>query len=315
MTLAVTVTAIAAAVIIPTSPAAASPGNPPFITNNSGQPVAYSEGWCNGDVFYGDVPTCGDISVIWAGTTSYPTDPDAIRFDANCITYWSVDVTIVLPFGGISQTRYPQDPVNRLHESSKWLRITNTISDIENYVIDHKVCSYPFNFTVSAVGQTQVQVGWEDIPGTRFWIFKNDAYLATTTDHVYTVGGLTPGQTYRFSVSIYYGLYPGPRTSNQTVGTAPPAPSQYWVSTFANAPGRSSPGGTQTGTLYAGYNYVYCKVWGPVVQSGGAYNHYWLKTDLDTGYPWQNQWVSAYYLTKWGNDEAKDDDGHVIRDC
>jgi hypothetical protein len=60
---------------------------------------------------------------------------------------------------------------------------------------------------------------------------------------------------------------------------------------------------------------VYCRVWGPNVQVGGAYNHWWLKTDLDTGNPWQNQWVSAYYLSRWGNDVAKDNNGIDIPSC
>lgn len=96
---------------------------------------------------------------------------------------------------------------------------------------------------------------------------------------------------------------------------APAQAAQYWVDTFANAPGYSSPGATQTGTLFAGTSYVYCKVWGPQVGSGGAYNHWWLQTDLDAGSPWQNQYVSAYYLSRWGNDEAKDNGGTVIPDC
>jgi|KBSSwiStaDraftv2_1062776.scaffolds.fasta_scaffold369704_2 hypothetical protein len=99
--------------------------------------------------------------------------------------------------------------------------------------------------------------------------------------------------------------------------TPPPTPPSgtYWVDTFANAPGRSSPGGTQTGTLYSGRNYVYCRTWGPIVQVGSAFNHWWLKTDLDSGSPWQNQWVSAYYLSRWGNDEAKDNNGAEIPNC
>jgi hypothetical protein len=95
----------------------------------------------------------------------------------------------------------------------------------------------------------------------------------------------------------------------------PPPSGTYWVDTFASAPGRSTPGGAQTGTLYAGRNYVYCRVWGPNVQVGSAFNHWWLKTDLDTGSPWQNQWVSAYYLTRWGNDVAKDNNGVNIPPC
>ncbi|MEU5884165.1 M23 family metallopeptidase [Spirillospora sp. NPDC047279] len=92
-------------------------------------------------------------------------------------------------------------------------------------------------------------------------------------------------------------------------------PGRYWVDTFAAAPGHSTPGGTRTGTLNQGTNYVYCRAWGPNVQVGAAYNHWWLKTDLDSGSPWQNQWVSAYYLARWGNDEAKDNTGRDIPDC
>ena len=88
---------------------------------------------------------------------------------------------------------------------------------------------------------------------------------------------------------------------------------RYWVDTFANAPGYSSPGGTRTGTLYAGTNYVFCKVWGPEVRVGTAYNHWWMRTDLDVGPA--GQYVSAYYLSRWGNDEAKDNNGTVLPNC
>ncbi|MDA0636448.1 M23 family metallopeptidase, partial [Nonomuraea sp. MCN248] len=98
-------------------------------------------------------------------------------------------------------------------------------------------------------------------------------------------------------------------TSNNCGGGTP---GRYWVDTFADAPGYATPGGTRTGTLNGGTNYVYCRAWGPVVQVGSAYNHWWLKTDLDSGSPWQNQWVSAYYLSRWGNDQAKDNNGADI---
>ncbi len=96
-------------------------------------------------------------------------------------------------------------------------------------------------------------------------------------------------------------------------GTTPPATTKYWVDTFANASGYNTPGGSVTGTLNAGTNYVYCKVWGPQVGSGTSFNHWWLKTDLDVGPA--NQWVSAYYLSRWGNDVAKDNNGTVIPNC
>ncbi|MER6984208.1 DUF1906 domain-containing protein, partial [Streptomyces carpinensis] len=97
-------------------------------------------------------------------------------------------------------------------------------------------------------------------------------------------------------------------------GSVPPAPTKYWVDTFANAPVYASPTSTtQTGTLNAGTNYVYCKVWGRQIGDATTYNHWWLKTDPDIGPA--NQYVSAYYLSRWGNDEAKDNNGTVIPDC
>lgn len=100
-------------------------------------------------------------------------------------------------------------------------------------------------------------------------------------------------------------------------GSPPPngytAPTTYyWVDTFASAPGYGS-SGAQVGTLYAATNYVYCKEWGTEKSdSSGNYNHWWLWTDLDTG---GQGWVSAYYLSLWGNDVAKDNSGNVIPNC
>jgi hypothetical protein len=95
-------------------------------------------------------------------------------------------------------------------------------------------------------------------------------------------------------------------------GGAPPT-ATYQVDTNAAAPGYDRPGGTKTGTLNKGTNYVYCRRIGPKVTSGSSYNSWWLKTDLDTGQ--QGQWVSAIYLSKWGNDEAKDNSGKLIPLC
>lgn len=90
---------------------------------------------------------------------------------------------------------------------------------------------------------------------------------------------------------------------------------KYYVDTFANAPGYASPTSTtQTGTLYAGTNYVFCKAWGREIRdASGNFNHWWLKTDLDVGPA--GQYVSAYYLSRWGNDEARDNNGTVIPNC
>jgi len=109
-----------------------------------------------------------------------------------------------------------------------------------------------------------------------------------------------------FPWSSYYGLING--------GGTPNPPGKYWVDTFANATGYKWPSTlTPVGTLYQGTNYVYCKAWGQEVRVGASYNHYWLKTDLDVGPA--GAWVSAYYLSRWGNDEARDNNGAVIPDC
>lgn len=93
----------------------------------------------------------------------------------------------------------------------------------------------------------------------------------------------------------------------------PSPPDTVDVDTFASAPGYDTPGGTRTGSLDAGTSYVYCKQWGPRVGTDAEHNHWWLRTDLDTGPA--GQWVSAYYLSRWGNDEARDNTGATIRSC
>lgn len=95
---------------------------------------------------------------------------------------------------------------------------------------------------------------------------------------------------------------------------------KYWVDTFANATGYAQANTNDPqGVLNAGTNYVYCKVWGQEIRDGsGNYNHWWLKTDLDTVYSGKNgygAYVSAYYLSRWGNDEARDNSGNVIPNC
>ena len=52
---------------------------------------------------------------------------------------------------------------------------------------------------------------------------------------------------------------------------------------------------------------------GRQIGSGSSYNHWWLKTDLYVGPA--DQYVAAYYLSRWGNNEAKDNNGVDIPDC
>ncbi len=93
----------------------------------------------------------------------------------------------------------------------------------------------------------------------------------------------------------------------------------YYVDTFADAVGYAAPNtASPQGVLNQGTNYVYCRVWGAAVSSGSSYNHYWLRTDLDSVYSGGHgagAYVSAYYLSRWGNDVAKDNDGNDIPDC
>ncbi|WP_279346814.1 C39 family peptidase [Streptomyces sp. AP-93] len=95
-----------------------------------------------------------------------------------------------------------------------------------------------------------------------------------------------------------------------------PQPVKFWVDTFQTGPGRAGPSRdtAQTGVLNAGTNYVWCKKQGSTVTDAtGATNHYWLFTDLDSGAA--QGWVSAYYLSRWGDNEARDNNGTQIPDC
>jgi hypothetical protein len=96
-------------------------------------------------------------------------------------------------------------------------------------------------------------------------------------------------------------------------------PGQYWVDTFAQTQGYAQANtGSPQGLLYKGTHYVYCKVWGANYSGAYGYNHWWLRTDLDQTYPGgngRNAYVPAYYLSRWGNDEARDNSGRVIPTC
>ncbi len=88
---------------------------------------------------------------------------------------------------------------------------------------------------------------------------------------------------------------------------------RYWIDIFENAGVFGSPTSqVRTGTLFKGTNYVFGKRLGRVISTPQGHNHWWLKTDPDVG---SGQWVSAYYLTRWGSDEAKDNNGQSIPDC
>ncbi len=96
-------------------------------------------------------------------------------------------------------------------------------------------------------------------------------------------------------------------------------PGRYWVDTFAQTEGYADAStASPQGLLHRGTHYVYCKVRGERYEGTHGYNHWWLRTDLDQTYPGGNgrgAYVPAYYLSHWGNDEARDNNGTVIPDC
>ncbi|GLP67022.1 hypothetical protein TUSST3_36440 [Streptomyces sp. TUS-ST3] len=129
------------------------------------------------------------------------------------------------------------------------------------------------------------------------------------------------GTEYRLSPN---GPFPQVKSTNACDGGGG-QPDRFWVDTYADASGYkdvdcvgdSTPRCAPQGTLRKGTNYVLCKKWGHKVGNDTSYNHWWLLTDLDEVAPGGSgrAYVSAYYLQKWGNDEAKDNDGRVIDTC
>jgi hypothetical protein len=103
------------------------------------------------------------------------------------------------------------------------------------------------------------------------------------------------------------------------VPTPVPGGQRFQVDTYGAAIGYSGANtANPQGVLNKGRNYVYCKVWGTRIGGATAFNHWWLRTDLDRTYPGKDgrgAYVSAYYLARWGNDEAKDVNGRVIPNC
>jgi hypothetical protein len=105
------------------------------------------------------------------------------------------------------------------------------------------------------------------------------------------------------------GLAPAPQFSGVQAAAFPTK--KLWVDTFADAPGMFP---EKVGVLKAGRNYVFCRSWGEEVRQGNQYNHWWMWTTLDQP-KGKQAWVSAFYLSRWGNDEAKDNDGKDLPLC
>ncbi len=146
---------------------------------------------------------------------------------------------------------------------------------------------------------------WVDGTHSSYWAYEQRGGYGT--DHRVLTYGLAAG-------SEFHAYRPHVLGGGGGGGTG-----KYWVDTFADAVGyRSADTSDAQGVLYQGTSYVYCRVWGAEVGSGTSYNHWWLRTDLDAVYSGKNgagAYVSAYYLTHWGNDVAKDNSGNDIPAC
>jgi cell wall-associated NlpC family hydrolase len=163
------------------------------------------------------------------------------------------------------------------------------------------------------------------LPGDlMFWGSGNIHHVAMYIGRGRMVEAYESGTHVRTAPVRLGGDYAGAVRVNGSGGgrPAPPPPGgggKHWVETFAPATGYAGPStANPQGTLNKGRNYVYCKVAGARVSRGGQYNHWWLRTDLDRVNPGKNgrgAYVSAFYLARWGNDEAKDVDGRVIPNC
>ncbi|GGK77275.1 hypothetical protein Sme01_43060 [Sphaerisporangium melleum] len=168
----------------------------------------------------------------------------------------------------------------------------------------------PGDLVIDAIGDSNTRHAvifeqWANPGHTSYWAYEQRGGYGT--DHRVLTYGLKAGSQFHAYRPRVLG------------GGGNPSPGKFWVDTFSNATGYREPNTNDPqGTLNKGTNYVYCRMWGAEVRHGGDFNHWWLRTDLDRTNPGKNgngAYVSAYYLAKWGNDEAKDNSGQDIPNC
>lgn len=150
---------------------------------------------------------------------------------------------------------------------------------------------------------------WANAARTAYWAYEQRGGYGT--DYRVLSYGLKPGQYRAYRPKVLDGGGSG--------GGGGSSPQKYWVDTFATATGYREPNTKDPqGVLYKGTHYVYCRVRGAEVRHGSQWNRWWLRTDLDRTNPGKNgrgAYVSAYYLSRWGNDQAKDNSGRDIPNC
>ncbi|GAB3359329.1 M23 family metallopeptidase [Lysobacter tyrosinilyticus] len=228
-------------------------------------------------------------------TTYQGHNPDDKKID-----FYSNDTRVVASADGYVHEQFNPGGIEIAHGNgwfTTYMHMTNRIA-VGTWVKRGQVVG-----TMSNVGTGAVHLHYEQL-------YNPDSSVDADNQHI--TFPVLQGVAIQFNSNYTY--TPSSMVSTNCGVASPPPSNKYWVDTFANAPGYGSPTSTtQTGTLYAGTNYVYCKAWGRNISNGTSFNHWWLKTDLDVGPA--NQWVSAYYLSRWGNDEAKDNNGIVIPTC
>ncbi|MEU3854426.1 hypothetical protein [Streptomyces sp. NPDC029554] len=73
--------------------------------------------------------------------------------------------------------------------------------------------------------------------------------------------------------------------------------STWWCTTTDQT---DSCNGIPAGILRAGTNYFYCQQWGHEYRYGSYYNHYWARTDDDSGN--KRVWLPVVYISGGVND-------------
>jgi len=316
------------------SPASASIGIPPVVHDNSVYPVTYVQGWCNRDTSTYEHESPYECSTDWSqwfitqGQAS-PTsqDPDAVRYDSNCVTSGYVELTNIVT-GGKERANFV---IDRSNQSSLWVGYQNAIGKTTDIVIQNKVCAGPTGLHGTSTTTSSISLAWNPIPEATYNIYRDSLsnLRSTQAGSSFTDSGLQPNTTYTYYVTVKHTMFESPLVYVTLATSTPPPPpptqvspdyypgysgAQYWpVTTFANATGYN-PNGTSSGTLWAGTSYVLCKARAGTYVGAYGQNNLWLWTELDS--PGGSYgWVPAYFLSNWGDNQAYTDYGAEIEWC
>jgi Peptidase family M23 len=243
----------------------------------------------------------------WVLTTYEGHDPDDKKIDMLNANGETLGTPVVVSAPG--QVREFFDPGGvEIDHGNGWFTVYLHMQNI-NVEIGQQLAQGEQIGEVGTVGGVEAHLHYEQL-----YDFNGNGD-GSTDEMVYPV---IEGQEYRLDPDQEFPVV----ESTNACDTNPPT--KFWVDTFAAATGYPTPTCFSTGeacppqgTLQEGTHYVFCRAWGSEVRNGDDYNHWWLKTDLDEVAPGGSSpaWVSAYYLSRWGNDEAKDNHGRDIPDC